>query len=312
MNPLIIGIDVGKYHLDIFTPFNSFKIENTKKAITKLLNQLIKDHQIELIICEASGGYERLLVKTLRQNHLPVYVAHANKIRAFAKSRGYLAKTDKIDAKVLYEYASVLNIKPKQSVLTEAKEKLGHLLKRREQLINDRVQEKCRLDTCDDSDIKHSIQSHIKWLDKEIAKIEAYIHLQQSHSGLIKEAHDLLISVPGIGSLTAHYLIAFLPELGQYDHKTITALAGLAPFNRDSGTYRGKRFIQGGRSMIRKILYMATLIGVRCNAYLKAFYENLLAKGKPKKLALTAAMRKLIVALNSVMHRKTPWVEKMI
>ena len=308
-----IGIDISKPRLDVDWQGKSISFENKKKGITQLITKLKKINEkgeLGLAVLEASGGYENCLVKACHVNHLPVHVAHANKVRAFAKSKGILAKTDKLDASVLSEYGSLMKVEPDKVLLTENGEKIGVLLGRREQLMNDRQREKNRLDKIDDEVIKTSVESHIKWLSDEIKNMDQQLN---EHSQMIdiKPKHDLLISIPAVGGLVANYLIANLPELGLLTHKAIAALVGVAPYNRDSGSFSGKRFIHGGRKELRNVLYMSAIVSVRCNVDMKVFYKRLREAGKPAKVALIAVLRKLLSVINSVIRRQTPWQEKM-
>lgn len=255
---LYVGVDVSKSKLDVSLNGTNLIIPNNliglSTLIEKLKEQTYVGNEISLILCEASGGYERLLIKTLFKEGYPVHLAHANKIRSFAKAKGYLAKTDKIDAHVISEYGCVISPMPDIKLLSESAEMLGELLKRREQLLDHKQAEKNRLDKERLPAVIKSIKSHVKWLEKEIQQLDTQIEDQQIQEEF-KDQIALLISVPGIGKLTASYLISFLPELGKINHKQIAALVGIAPFNRDSGTLRGKRFIQGGRAIVRKILF---------------------------------------------------------
>ena len=306
---LFVGVDVSKRCLDVYLNEKEqyLSYSNDKQGIKKLISLLKKKAvSLELVLCEASGGYEQLLVKSLHGNSLPIHVAHANKIRAFAKAKGWLAKTDKIDARTISVYGQQFKPTPDEVLLNEEEEELGNLLKRREQLCEERQREKNRLDKICSAAISKSINSHVKWLDKEIKKLEQIIkQLQKTDS--LKKKITLLTSVPAIGDLVASYLLAFLPELGQLDCKQIAALVGLAPFNKDSGKYSGKRFIQGGRSKIRRMLYMAAIASVRCYLDMQKFYARLRAAGKPTKVALVAVARKLLTVANSVMSRQTSW-----
>lgn len=310
---LYVGIDVSKHTLDIYLNNRNVSVENTVSGVADLVKQLQKqqneNNEIGLIACEASGGYERLFVRELQKQEFPVHVAHANKVRAYARAKGLLAKTDKIDAQLISEYARVMTPAADEKLLSESAEILGELLKRREQLHDQKQREQNRLDKEYLLTVIKSIKSHIKWLEEEIEAIDKQIKEQQAHINL-KPAMELLISIPGIGNLTASYMLAFLPELGKLDHKQIAALVGVAPFNRDSGLFRGKRFIQGGRAILRKILYMAALASIRWYTEMRLFYQRLRKQGKPAKVAIVAVMRKLIIVLNSIMKRKTPWQEK--
>jgi transposase len=295
-----IGIAISKPRLDVDWQGKSISFENQKRGIGRLITKLKKITEkggLASVVFEASGGYEKCLVKTCHDNHLPVHVAHANKVRAFAKSKGILAKTDKLDAAVLSEYGSLMKVEPDKVLLTENGEKIRVLLGRREQLMNDRQREKNRLDKIDDKVIKRSVKSHIKWLSDEIKNIDQRLN-EHSQMMDIKPKHDLLISIPAVGGLVANYLIANLPELGLLTHKAIAALVGVAPYNRDSGSFSGKRFIQGGRKELRHMLYMSAIASVRCNTDMKVFYKRLREAGKPVKVALIAVLRKLLSVMD--------------
>jgi len=193
--------------------------------------------------------------------------------------------------------------------LNETTEKIGELLKRREQLQADRKRELNRLDKILNPDIIRSIDNHIEWLDKNIKEIDEELLLLKQEKN-VKLNHELMISIPAIGDLSAYYLLSHLPEIGQISHKALAALVGVAPYNRDSGKGEGKRFIEGGRSRLRQVLYMCAVTGIRCNPPLKSFYTRLRNNGKPAKVALIAVIRKLITMINSVMRRGTPWEEE--
>lgn len=311
---IYVGIDIGKFELEIYCNNESFQILNNQSGVKKLLsilNKLVNKYSaIPLIVCEATGGYERLLIKQMRANNYPVHVAHPNKIRAFAKSKGLLAKTDKIDASLIADYACVMKITADDYLLSENTEKIGELLKRRDQLLADKHREQARLDKEYGNDTNRSIQSHVKWLEKEIIRIEKLLE-EESRQEALQSQLALLTSVPSIGRLTALGLLAFLPEIGRTNHEQLVALVGLAPFNRDSGRYKGKRYIQGGRGIIRKALYMAAISSLRWNKPLANFYQRLRSRGKPAKVAITAVMRKLLLVLNSLMKRQSPWQENI-
>jgi len=239
------------------------------------------------------------------------YLAHANKVKSFAKMKGYSAKTDRIDANMIREYALTTGITPKSSKLSTTVKKLGDLLKRRNQLVGDKKREKNRLEKEPETDIRLSISSHIEWITLEIGKIEKLLKKKEKSSKMMHDNITLLKTIPAVGSLIAQYSVAFLPELGKLSHKKIAALVGVAPFNHDSGRYKGKRFITGGRKDLRDVLYMAAVVSVRCDPQLKDFYNKLKNKGKPSKVALIAVLRKLLMRMNSVMKRKTPWQQAM-
>jgi transposase len=311
---LFIGVDVGKKALDVCCNNKLFQVSNDQIGLEKIYSSLqeeIKEgNEIALVICEATGGYETKLVKFVIEHNLPIRREHANKVRNYAKSKGLSAKTDKIDARLLSEYAEVMQVKPLICERSVKEEKLVGLVKRREQLKTDRIKETVRLDKELDSSVKKSIKNHIKWLEKEMAAIENLIRGLQKEDEAIDTKVKLLTSIPAVGDMTAYYLIAFLPELGSTtEAKQMVALAGLAPYARDSGQYKGKRFIQGGRSSLRSALYMSSLSSITHYKEMKEFYQRLRNKGKPAKLALIAVARKQLTVLNSVMYRGTPWTE---
>lgn len=302
-----IGIDVAKAKLDIYCNHNHFELEQNKVGYKTLIDVIQKLDGDTLVICEASGGYEQPMVKALNQAGINVHVAHANKVRSYAKAKGYLAKTDKLDSKVIAEYGRIMDVDSKEQ-LSENTEKARELLRRREQLLNDKMAEQRRIDKVSPN-IKKSIQRHIKWLEQEINNIDNELALSIKQDELNSKSLDLYTSVPAIGKLTAYYLIAYLPELGHLTHKKISALVGVAPFNHDSGKHSGNRYICGGRKSLRKILYMAAVASLRWNKDMKLFYKRLTDAGKPTKVAITAVVRKLLCALNSVSKRQSVWVE---
>jgi transposase len=244
----------------------------------------------------------------LKEKGININVEHANRIRDFARSRGILAKTDSIDARNIRDYAKERNSEPKLNYHTEKTKQLGELMTRRSQLIDLRKSEKNRLETVLNLVIKESIDRTIKAIKEEAALIEAEIEKLQNDDEIAPKM-QLLESIKGIGKIVASSVIAFLPEVGHLEHEKLAALVGVAPFNRDSGTYRGKRSIRGGRSNIRTKLYMSALVCMQHNPDLKQFYDRLRATGKPFKVALIAVIRKLLAIINSVMIRQTPWVE---
>lgn len=314
MNTLYIGVDVSKATLDIQLDGQHQQIQHTQKERLTFIKQLKKlarkqDREI-VVVCEPSGGYEKPLAKDLLDNDVPFHLAHANNVKAFAKSKGYRAKTDKIDANILVEYAQAMALSPNQSKIPENRRKITALIKRREQLNKERVREKLRCDKEMDKEIQASIASHIAWLDKAMSAIDKkLLALRQAPD--ICDTFQRLTSVPAVGDITALYLIALLPELGHASHQQIAALVGVAPFNHDSGKHRGKRFIKGGRKEVRRALYMSAVASLQWNNEMKAFYDRLIAKGKPAKVALVAIIRKLLALLNSLMKRNAFWEEKV-
>jgi transposase len=307
-----VGVDVSKHTLDVQMGDLYFQVENTAeglRALVKALKKFIQQgNELGAVVCEASGGYEKDLILAVCQAGLPMHLAHANKVRAFAKCKGCLAKTDKLDAKLIQAYGAAMQVQADDHLLSAEQKQLGDLLKRREQLCKDKQREENHLEHCTNQLVKRSAKAHIRWLNKAILEIEAAIKKQQGTSQMQK-TQALLTSVPGVGDVTAWHVIAFLPELGRYPHKPLAALVGVAPFNHDSGKRKGERFIEGGRALVRRALYMAALTAARWNKNLKVFYERLRVAGKPVKVALIAVLRKLLATLNSIVQRQSPWQE---
>lgn len=265
---------------------------------------------VELIVLEATGGYERNLVAVLGAAALPVVVVNPRQVRDFAKATGRLAKTDAIDAHVLAEFGA--RVQPERRPLpTTEQEELRALLLRAEQVQQMLVAEKTRLLQAlgrhDRQPLRKKIKRHIAFLERELHELDADLDDQLRQSPLWREQDDLLQSVPGIGSKTARTMLGHLPELGTVSAAEISKLAGLAPMNRDSGMLRGKRRIGGGRARVRAALYMATLSAIRYNPRIRPLYERLVAAGKPRMVALVACMRKLLVILNAMLKTKTRW-----
>lgn len=307
-----IGIDVSK--ADLFTAQReepgTKSYPNTDHGCRDLIKDLEREGApIELIVVEATGGYERRVVSSLGAHGLPVVVVNPRQVRDFAKATGQLAKTDKIDAYVLADFAA--RVKPElRPLATEEQEELRDFLLRHEQLIQMLVAEKSRLLQAQGGSrqaLRKKIKSHIRFLEREIELIDSDLDDALKKSSLWKEKDDLLQSVPGIGKQTARTLLGLVPKLGTLRAPAIAKLIGLAPFNRDSGKLRGKRHISGGRSRVRAVLYMATLVATRFNPVVKTWYQRLLAAGKPKKVALVACMRKLLVVVNAMIKTKTRW-----
>lgn len=305
---MFVGIDVSKKTLDVhYRPFKESKtLPNEESAIETLAAELLHRKPV-LIVLEATGGYESLCTAILAAQGLPIAVVNPRQTRSFAKAMGVLAKTDQIDAQVLAHFAEVAQPKilpPKDAV----REELSQLLQRRQQLILFRTAENNRLSQTRGS-VKVSIQAVLKTLEEQIQSLDQQIDDLIKGSSLWKEKEKLYSSVPGVGTQLSRTLIAHLPELGTLNQREITALVGLAPFNRDSGPYRGKRYIFGGREKVRSTLYMAALSATKHNPVIQNFYQHLLKKGKLKKVALVACMRKLLIILNSMTKNNTEWDE---
>ena len=301
-----VGIDIAKAQLDIAVrPSGAqWTSAHDEEAITTLVER-VAGLTPTLIVVEATGGRETPLVAALAGAGLAVAVVNPRQVRDFAKAIGQLAKTDALDAQVLARFAEAVQPEPRPLADAQAQE-LSALLTRRHQLIAMRTAERQRLDTAL-LPVQHRIQTHIAFLEQELAALDTDLHDRIAQSPLWRERDDLLRSVPGIGPTTACTLVAELPELGTLNRKAIAALVGVAPLNCESGTLRGRRLVWGGRARVRSALYMATLSAVRFNPILRAFYERLCAAGKPKKLALVACMHKLLLILNAILHHRTPW-----
>ena len=263
-----------------------------------------------MIICEATGGYESSVVEELKKAKLPVHMVHANKVRYFAKTTGALAKTDKIDSRLLANYARLFQPQPDERETPPETQALQFFVKRRQQLIKQKVEERNRLDKSLPAWMKESIETHITWMEEQIKDLEKKLQSHVENYQALNKGAILLTSVPGIDMLTACALLSGIPELGSLSSKSLSALIGVAPFNKDSGRISKKRSIQAGRASVRAALYMASVASLIHNPYVKKFYHKLKAKGKPSKVALVACMRKLLIVLNSVIKRQAPWVEE--
>lgn len=301
-----VGVDIGKWNLDICIHEKElvWQVENTPEGIRSLMNRLSRYH-VERIVMEATGRYEFALAEAAYDKGLPVCVAKPASVRKYAGAIEQLAKTDRIDAQVIAEYAAV--IKPR---VTPEKSKnliaIKDLLARRRQILSLRTQEINRRHIMDGG-IKRSCRRLIKYFDVEIAWVEKRLEKLVEAESEWSEKREILESAPGVGKTLAFTLLADMPELGSLTNKQASALVGVAPINRDSGKMRGKRRIQGGRASVRTTLYMATLSATQCNPTIKAFYKNLVAQGKHKKFALTACMRKFITILNAMIREKQAW-----
>jgi transposase len=304
--PIYIGIDVAKAQADVAVHPTGLQWQApyTEEGVQELVSRI---HALEptLVLLEASGGLEIPLVSALATAHLPVVVVNPRQVRDFARATGKLAKTDSLDAQVLAHFAEAVRPTPRPLPDAEAKA-LTALVARRHQLISMLVAEKNRLGKALTS-VQPRIQTHIRWLEQELEGMDRDLQTMLQQSPLWREKENLLRSVPGVGPQLTLSLLAYLPELGTLDRKRIAALVGVAPFNRDSGPFRGRRRVWGGRVRVRTTLYMATLVASRHNPVIRAFYQRLLAAGKPKKLALTACMRKLLTILNAILKHLTPW-----
>jgi transposase len=307
-----IGIDVAQADFVVAREgvAGSRKYPNTERGHRDLIKDLSGDGtKPELIVLESTGGYERRLVAALGGAGLPVVVVNPRQVRDFAKSTGQLAKTDQIDAHVLADFA--VRIRPEIRPLpSEEQEELKELLTRHDQLMQMLVAEKSRLLQAEGQGrhtLRKNIKSHIRFLERDLNMLDSDLDDTLKKSEIWREKDDLLQSAPGVGKGTSRTLLGLVPELGTVSAGEVAKLVGLAPLNRDSGKFRGTRHIGGGRGRARAMLYMATLSAIRCNPVVKGWYQRLLAAGKPKKVALVACMRKLLVVLNQMLKTKTRW-----
>ena len=305
-----VGIDVSKAQLDVAVrpSGEKFQVANTEAGVAELVQRL-QPLSPERIVLEATGGMEVQATVSLHEAGLAVVVVNPRQVREFARATGKLAKTDTIDANVLAHFAEA--IRPELRPISDQQSRqLSELVTRRRQLVEMLSAEKNRK-SASQGKMHQEIQAHIDWLEKRLQALDDSLRQTLQKSPLWLERANLLKTVPGIGDVVCTTLLSALPELGQLHAKQISALVGVAPFNRDSGTMRGKRTVWGGRAQVRSILYMATLVATRCNPVIKAFYQRLLGKGKPKKVALTACMHKLLIILNAMVKHSSPWQPNM-
>lgn len=302
----VVGIDVSKRWLEVLVHGEpeSRKIGNDPDGFVTLIERM-QAIQPELVVFEATGGYESRAAKALSEAGLGVAVVNPTRVRRFAEGLGILAKTDKIDARVIAHFASVVQ-PPINRRQTPLEEQLAAFVERRRQLLVELTAEKNRLSTCPDC-VREDIEEHIAWLEERIDRLETEIRACIAQKPEWQERAEVIDSVPGVGPVTASTMVAELPELGQLNRQKIAALVGVAPFNKDSGPKKGKRRIFGGRSGVRRTLYMAALSAKKHNPIIRAFYESLLSRGKEKKVALTACMRKLLVMINAMVRKGETW-----
>jgi transposase len=301
-----VGIDVAKAQLDVAVrPSGEQWVVLTDVASIEALVGRLQAVQPTLVVLEATGGREVAAAAALVAGGLPVAVVNPRQVRDFARAIGQLAKTDALDAQVLARFAEVVRPQPRPLPDAQAQE-FAALLARRRQLVGMLTAERQRLDTALPA-VQSHIERHVGWLEQELSNLDRTLREQVQASPVWRDREDLLRSVPGIGPTTALTLLAELPELGRLDRKAIAALVGVAPLNCESGTWRGKRIVWGGRARVRSVLYMAALVASRHNSVIAAFYQRLCEAGKPKKLALVACMHKLLTILNAIVRHGTPW-----
>jgi transposase len=306
---VVVGVDVSKDALDVAyregEETTTLRFPNSPHGIDELV-QACRGHSPEMIVLEATGGYERAAVAELAAAGLPVIVVNPRQVRDFARATGRLAKTDRIDAEVLALFGKA--VRPVFRPLNDARtEELREKLARRRQLVQLRVAEGNRLAQAHTAAVCHSIREVLRMLDKQLDKLDKDVDRLLRESPVWREKDNLLQSVLGVGPQTSRMLLAHLPELGTCSRRQIALLAGVAPLNRDSGKWRGKRRIWGGRANVRSALYMATLVATRCNPVIQGFYHRLLQEGKQKKVALVACMRKFLGILNAMLRESCPW-----
>jgi transposase len=305
-----VGIDVAKNTLDLrLEPAGeSLHVAYDDAGVAEICRRL-QAAPPTLIVMEATGGLETRLASELAAGGLPLAVINPRQARDFAKASGQLAKTDRVDAAVLANFARA--IRPAVRPLKDADTRdLDDLVTRRRQLIDMRVQETLRLGSAGSKALQKNLKAHIAWLDKRIADIDADLRQRLRTSDVWRAKDDLLRGIPGVGAVTTLTMLAKVPELGQLNRREIAKLTGVAPLSDDSGRHRGKRSIWGGRADVRAVLYMATVSAMGCNPAIKAFAERLKHAGKPAKVVIVACMRKLLTIMNSMMKNNTPWTPK--
>jgi transposase len=309
--PTFVGVDVSKLQLDVAVMPSGelWQFGHDDRGVAALIKRLMP-LQPQLVILEATGGLEAPLVAALSHAGLAVVIVNPRQVRDFARATGRLAKTDKIDAHVLALFGE--RVRPEVRPLPDETALAFHaLLTRRRQIIGMISQEKQRLSQAPKGPLRTGIAKHIRWLERQIKAVDTDINDTMKKSPNWRAKDAILQSTPGVGRVFSFTLLAGLPELGRINRKEIAALVGVAPHACDSGSLRGRRMIWGGRAAVREVLYMSALAATRFNPVLRAFYKRLLAAGKPKKVALIACMRKLLVTLNAMVRENTPWRESL-
>jgi transposase len=301
-----VGIDVCKDRLDIGLEGDglSWQVSNDEEGI-RMVAERLGELEPCLVVVESTGGLELAMVGELCARRIPLALVNPGRVREFAKSLGLLAKTDRLDAHLLARFGKAAELKP-TSLPDPQVRHLSALTSRRRQLLQIQTMEKNHVLSLP-LELRPAVQEHLRWLEQQVAQLTEQIQQTIHTAPPFREKEQILRSARGVGPITASILLSDLPELGQLDRRKIAALVGVAPFNQDSGKRRGPRRIKGGRSSVRTVLYMAALVGSRCNPVLKAFYQHLLAAGKKKKVALVACMRKLLTILNAMIRDMTPW-----
>lgn len=307
MDAIVVGIDICKDRLDVHLhpAGESFAVARNAEGLDALIARLAP-LGVQAVAMEATGGFETVVAASLSGAGLPVIVVNPAQVRAFAQALGKRAKTDSIDAAVIARFLEAT--KPEIRPLPDADTRLlADLVARRRQIVQMIVAERQRETQLPTRNLRRSAARLIKALQKELAVLDRSVDDAVRGSPVWREKEELLKSVPGVGNVIARTLLAKMPELGKLTRREIASLAGLAPWTRQSGRWRGKSFIGGGRSSVRAVLFMAAMVGARCNPILKAFHQRLIAAGKPKMVALIAVARKLLTILNAILRDKTPW-----
>ena len=302
-----VGIDVGQEHLDVHVrPIDeTFRVTHDHAGLVTLGERLVALAPT-LVVLEATGGHEVDVVAALVGAGLPVVVVNPRQIRAYARATGQLAKTDALDARVIAQFAEAVRpeVRPLPDEQTRA---LDEAVTRRRQLVDMLGAEANRKRLVRDPRVQERIEAHIVWLKRALHELDRDLQTTIRASPVWRETDDVLRSAPGVGPVTTSTILAELPELGRLSRHKIAALVGVAPVNRDSGQFRGRRMITGGRTSVRRVLYMATVTAIHRNPAIRAFYQRLRANGRPVKVAITAAMRKLLTILNAMMRDRRPW-----
>lgn len=304
---LFVGLDVAKDHLDVHVrpTGETFRVPHDDAGLATLVERL-RPLTPTLVVLEATGGYETTVAATLAGADLPLAVVNPRQIRDFARASGQLAKTDALDARIIALFAEAIRPVARPLADDQAVE-LRQLIARRRQLVEMLGAEMNRRRLLRNQRLQRQVDAHIAWLEEALRRLDKDVHTLIRTTPVWRETDDLLRSVPGIGPVTACVLISDLPELGRLDRRRIASLVGVAPFARDSGAFRGRRMITGGRGAIRRVLYMATVAALKHNPVIAAFYARLVANGHPVKVALTAAMRKLLIIANAIVRDHRPW-----
>ena len=307
MDGIFVGLDISKDAVDVHVqPTGECFVAGTDEAALATVVQRVQAMAPTLVVLEATGGYEIPVAAALATAGLPVAVVNPRQIRDFARATGHLAKTDALDARVIARFAEA--VQPAVRPLPTAQAQLlSDLVARRRQVVDRLGAELNRHRQARAAQLQHRIAGHVAWLRQALGELDRDIAQLIRSSPVWRAQETRLTSLPGIGDVTAQALIADLPELGQLDRRRIAALVGLAPFNRDSGQWRGRRMIGGGRPAVRRALYMATIVAIQYNPAIAAGYQRLVSGGRPKKVALVAAMRKLLTTLNAMLRDQRPW-----